>query len=70
MMLSACTSQTTGSMIDYRAINCAGWVDPPKLPKNTDVEVMRRLLPVYQKLQECSDYRRTHLFSDLTEIEK
>jgi len=63
MLLQACTSKMDGSTIDYKAINCAGWPEPPKLPNNTSNEAMKKLYPVYVKLQDCMDYRKLQLSS-------
>lgn len=64
-------SVTDGSeKIDYQAIRCAGLPEPPVLPSGTGVQVMRILMPTYIILQECSDYRRSHLFVDLNEMAK
>lgn len=63
MLLQACTSKTDGSTIDYKAINCAGWSEPVKLPSDTSAEIMKRLYPIYVKLQDCMDYRKLKLSS-------
>lgn len=62
-ILNACTSKTSGLEIDYKEINCAGWPEPIQLSQTTDIEDLRKLTPLYIKLQECMDYRKSRIIS-------
>lgn len=59
MILQACTTRTNGLAIDYKAINCAGWPEPVKVPRSTSRVVLDELYPVNTKLQDCLDYRQS-----------